>query len=248
MKLKDKVAIVTGAASGIGEATARLFAQEGAKVVVADVSEVGIKRVAKEIMDEGGESLAVKVDVSQRQEVENMVAEAIKQFGQIDILINNAGIFRDAMSWKMSDEQWDLVVKVNLTGTFLCSRSVIPHMRAQNQGKIVNTSSISALGNPGQANYSASKAGIIALTKTLALELARGNINVNCVAPGSINTPMTKDMPQDILQKMVEEKVPLRRMGDPRDVAKLHLFLASEDSSYITGQVIFIDGGISVGA
>ncbi len=248
MKLKDKVAIVTGAASGIGEATAKLFAQEGAKVVVADVSEAGIKRVAKEIMDEGRESLAVKVDVSQRQEVENMVAEAIKQFGRIDILINNAGIFRDAMSWKMSDEQWDLVVKVNLTGTFLCSRAVIPYMRAQNQGKIVNTSSISALGNPGQANYSASKAGIIALTKTLALELARGNINVNCVAPGSINTPMTKDMPQDILQKMVEEKVPLRRMGDPGDVAKLHLFLASEDSNYITGQVVFIDGGISVGA
>lgn len=248
MKLKDRVAIVTGAGGGIGEATAKLFAQEGAKVVVADVIEEGIKRVAKEIRDEGGESLAIKADVSQRQQVEDMVAETIKHFGQIDILINNAGIIRDAMSWKMSDEQWDLVVKVNMTGTFLCSRAVIPYMRAQNQGKIVNTSSISALGNAGQANYSASKAGIIALTKTLALELARANVNVNCVAPGSINTPMTKGMPQDVLQRMVEEKVPLRRMGDPRDVAKLHLFLASDDSSYITGQVVFIDGGISVGA
>lgn len=247
MKLKGKVAIITGGGSGIGEATAKLFAQEGAKVVAADVNGEAAERVAEEIKKEGGEVLAVKVDVSRRQEAENMVAETLSRFGQIDILINNAGLFRDAMSWKMEDEQWNLVIDVNLKGTFLCSRAVIPHMRARNQGKIINTSSISVLGNPGQANYSAAKAGIIALTRTLALELARAGINVNCVAPGSIDTPILKGMPQDIVQRTVEEKVPLRRMGSPEEVAKLHLFLASEDSNYITGQVIFIDGGSSVG-
>jgi 3-oxoacyl-[acyl-carrier protein] reductase len=247
MKLVDKVAIITGGGSGIGAATARLFAQEGAKVVVADVDEERIHRVAEEVRKGGGEALAHRADVTSREAVEGMVARTLDRFGRVDILINNAGLFRDAMSWKMGDEEWDLVLEVNLKGTFLCCRAVIPTMRAQNYGKIVNTSSIGALGNPGQANYSAAKAGVIALTKTLALELAPARINVNCVAPGSIDTPLLKGMPQDLLQRMVQERVPLRRMGLPEEVAKLHLFLTSDDAAYITGQVIFIDGGVSVG-
>lgn len=247
MRLKDKVALVTGGGSGIGEATAKLFAQEGARVALVDINAEGVERVAKAIIAEGGQALAIKADVAQRNEVEDAVAKVLNRFGQVDILINNAGIFRDAMSWKMDDRQWDQVISVCLKGTFICSQIVIPHMRLHNYGKIVNTASIAALGNPGQANYSAAKGGIISLTKTLALELARSNINVNCVAPGSIDTPIIKDMPQDILQRVVEDKVPFRRMGTPAEVAKLHLFLASEDSSYITGQIIFIDGGISVG-
>lgn len=247
MKLAGKTAIITGSGSGIGRATAGIFFQEGARVVLADVDELSNARTADEIRKGGGEGLAVKVDITRPEEVHAMVDQALDRFGQIDILINNAGVFRDAVSWKMTDNQWSEVLEVNLTGTFLCCRAVIPAMRARNQGKIVNTSSISALGNPGQANYSAAKAGIMALTKTLALELARSGINVNCVAPGSIDTPMLKGMPKDIVDRMVHERVPLRRMGHPEEVARLHLFLASDDSGYITGQVIFIDGGVSVG-
>lgn len=247
MKLEGKVAIVTGAGSGIGEATAKLFAQEGARVVVLDVNAEGIDRVTKAIGAAGGLALGAKVDVSQSQEVSDMMAKVISEFGRVDILINNAGIFRDAMSWKMTDEQWDQTVDVCLKGSFLCCRAVIPHMRAQSYGKIVNTASIAVLGTPGQANYSAAKAGVVAMTKVLALELGRAGVNVNCVAPGSINTPILQAMPQEILQKGIQEKTPLRRIGQPEEVAKLHLFLVSEDSSYITGQLIFIDGGISVG-
>ncbi len=247
MKLPGKIAIVTGSGSGIGRATAKLFAQEGARLVLVDLDEPSVATTADEIKQTGGEALAIKVDVTQPEQVSAMVDEVLGRFGQIDILVNNAGIIRDAMSWRMTDTDWSRVLEVNLTGSFLCCRAAIPSMRSRNYGKIINTSSISALGNPGQVNYSAAKAGIMALTKTLSLELARSGINVNCVAPGSIDTPMVKSMPQHIIDRMVEEKVPLRRMGHPDEVAKLHLFLASDDSSYITGQVIFIDGGVSVG-
>lgn len=247
MKLKERVAIVTGGGSGIGAATCKLFALEGAKVVLADTNLENATKVAGEIQAFGGQALPVRVDVTQSQDISTMVNQTMEHFGRVDVLINNAGVFRDAMSWKMSDQDWDLVQDVNLKGVFLCCRAVIPLMRAQNYGKIVNTSSIGALGNPGQANYSAAKAGVIALTKTLALELARANVNVNCVAPGSIDTPILMDMPQEALERIVHEKVPLRRIGRPEEVAKLHLFLASDDASYITGQVIFIDGGASVG-
>lgn len=247
MKLDGKAAIVTGAGSGIGRATAMLFAREGASVAVADVNYSSATGVAEEILNGGGQAHAVRVDVTHPQQVSDMLEETLKHFGRADILINNAGVFRDAMSWKMTEQDWDLVLDVNLRGCFLCCRAVIPILRAQGYGKIVNTSSIGALGNPGQANYSAAKAGVMALTRTLALELARSGINVNCVAPGSIDTPILRGMPQEMVQNMVQNKVPLRRMGLPEEVAKLHLFLASDDSAYITGQVIFIDGGVSVG-
>lgn len=247
MKLENRTAIITGAGSGIGRATALLFAQEGARVVVVDVAADAAASVAEEINAREGRAVGIRADVSKADEVQAMVEQSLTHFGRIDILINNAGVIRDNMSWKMSDQDWDKVLDVNLKGTFLCSRAVIPPMRAQGYGKIVNTSSIGALGNAGQANYSAAKAGVMALTKTLSLELARSGVNVNCVAPGSIDTPILKGMPPGMVEKKVLERVPLRRIGLPEDVAKLHLFLASDDSSYITGQVIFIDGGVSVG-
>lgn len=247
MRLRDKVAIVTGASGGIGQATAVRFANEGAKLVLADVNLQGLEAVARAIREMGGTVAFTKVDVSNPIDVEAMVKLALDQFGRIDILINNAGIIRDKFSWKMTDEQWDLVLDVNLKGTFLCCRAVIPTMRAQNYGKIVNTSSISALGNRGQANYTAAKAGVSALTRTLALELASNNINVNCVAPGAIDTPMVRSMPPEKLATWTEHRIPLGRMGKPSDVASLHVFLASDEADYITGQTIFVDGGISVG-
>ncbi|MCL5045835.1 MAG: SDR family oxidoreductase [Actinobacteria bacterium] len=247
MRLRDKVAIITGAGSGIGEATAMRFVGEGAKLVLADVNVAGLERVAEAVRERGGTVIFLRVDVSNAADVEAMVKTAVDQLGRIDILINNAGVIRDKLSWKMTEEQWDAVIDVNLKGTFLCCRAVTPTMQAQNYGKIVNTSSISSLGNPGQANYSAAKAGISALTRTLALELARNNINVNCVAPGSIDTPMIRSMPPEVLNSWIENSIPLRRMGQPSAVANVHLFLASSEADYITGQTIFVDGGISVG-
>lgn len=246
MKLTGKIAIITGAAGGIGAATARLLAQEGARLCISDMDDVHLAKVAEEIQGTGADIIYTKTNVANAESVQAMVDATINKFGRIDILINNAGIIRDTMSWKMTDEQWDLVIDVNLKGTFNCCRAVLPIMRNQNSGKIVNTSSISARGNPGQANYSAAKAGIIALTQTLALEAAKNGININCIAPGFVDTQMTRSMPAGVFQRALE-KVPLRRMGQPEEVAKLHLFLVSDDSSFITGQTIYIDGGISVG-
>jgi len=247
MRLKDKIAIITGAGGGIGKATAERFAREGAKLVIADVNLQALEGVATSIHGMGGTVAFAKVDVTSPAEVEAMTRLALDQFGRIDILINNAGIIRDKFSWNMTDEQWNLVIDVNLKGTFLCCRAVIPSMRAQSYGKIVNTSSISSLGNPGQANYAAAKAGVSALTRTLALEVARYNINVNCVAPGAIDTPMIRSMPPEILNTWLEQKIPLKRLGNPSAVASLHTFLVSDEADYITGQTIFVDGGISVG-
>jgi 3-oxoacyl-[acyl-carrier protein] reductase len=246
MRLENKIALITGAGSGIGEATAKLFAAEGAKIVVADINMDNAGNVAKVIQDSGGDAFAVKVDVSSKTDIDNMINEAKTKYGSIDILVNNAGINKDAFAVKMKEEQWDAVIDINLKGTFLCSQAVQAVMAEGGGGKIINTSSIGALGNMGQANYAASKAGIIGLTKTLALEFARDKITVNCVAPGATKTPMTKGIPPEIAEKLAK-KIPLRRFAEPGEIASVHLFLASNDSSYITGQVIFVDGGISVG-
>jgi 3-oxoacyl-(acyl-carrier-protein) reductase len=246
MKLKDKVAVITGAGSGIGEATALRFAQEGAKVVIVDVNMESANSVLEKIKEFNGEGLVLKADISNKDDVDAMIHNTVDHFGRLDILVNNAGINRDAFAKKMSEEDWDLVIKINLKGTFLCCQAAINAMGKQGSGRIINTSSIGSLGNMGQANYSASKSGVIGLTKTLALECARAKITVNCVAPGATLTPMTMKMPEDIMN-MITEKIPLKRWGEPNEIANLHAFLASDEASYITGQIIFVDGGISVG-
>ncbi len=246
MPLAGRVAVITGAGSGIGEATARRFASEGAIVVVNDVDVERARRVVSEIQKDGGSGLAVAADVTKRDEVETMVTRVVTEFKRLDILINNAGINRDAMSHKMSEEQWDQVLAVNLKGTFLCAQAALVRMRERNWGRLINTASIGALGNIGQANYSASKAGVIGLTRTLALEYAKHGITVNCIAPGAVMTPMLQGVPDDVKGKIVA-RIPMGRIADPAEIAGIHAFLASEEAGYITGQIIFVDGGMSVG-
>ncbi|MGE3270053.1 MAG: SDR family oxidoreductase [Chloroflexota bacterium] len=241
------MAIVTGAGSGIGAATARRLASEGAQLALIDLSADGLAATARMIAEAGGaEPLSLTGDVSDQASVAGMVAQAVERFGRIDILINNAGINRDAMAHRMTEAQWDAVLDTNLKSAFLCAQAVMPTMRAQEDGRIVNTASISALGNIGQANYSASKAGLIGLTRTLALEWSRYKIRVNCVAPGGTRTPMVTSIPTDIMERIVQT-IPLKRMAEPEEIAAVHAFLVSDDASYITGQTIYVDGGSSIG-
>ncbi|MGB3715420.1 MAG: 3-oxoacyl-ACP reductase FabG [Candidatus Promineifilaceae bacterium] len=258
MNLEGKVALITGGGNGIGRATAIRFAQEGAKIVISDMDENGLESTGHELAkinaDTDGAFATVVGNVSSREDVEKMVDAATGRYGRLDILINNAGINRDALMVRvkegetrlMSDEKWDQVLDVNLKGTWLCCQIAALPMMQQNYGRIVNTSSIGALGNIGQANYAASKAGVIGLTKTLALEWARFGIAVNCVAPGATKTQMTAGIPDKILQSILT-KIPARRLAEPEEIAAVHLFLASSEASYITGQVLFADGGASVG-
>ena len=246
MRLKDKVALITGGGSGIGAAVAKRFAQEGALVAVADVVPQGGQEVVNEIAAGGGKAIFTQADVRKADEVSGMVDRVVKEFGCLDILINNAGVTRDNLCARMSEEEWDFVVAVNLKGTFLCAQAAYRPMRKQKYGRIVNTSSVVSRGNMGQVNYSASKAGVIGLTRTLALEYARSHITVNCIAPGFIDTPMAAAL-DDKVKALALEHIPLSRMGQPEEVANLHLFLASEEAAYITGQVIFLDGGASIG-
>lgn len=254
MKLKDKVAWITGAGNGIGKATALLFAREGAKVVVTDIDEEAVQRIYDEIKLNGGEALAIPGSVTNPDDVKHMADGAVFAYKRLDILVNNAGINRDGLVVRKKDgeltlmgpEKWDPVIEVNLKGTFLCAQAAAVAMIDQKFGRIVNTSSIGALGNVGQANYAASKAGVIGLTRSLALEWARFNINVNCVAPGGTQTQMMDGIPEKIMQGLLG-RIPMRRLGEPEEIAAAHLFLVSDDSAYITGQVLFVDGGISVG-
>ncbi len=257
MRLKDKVAIVTGGASGIGRATVLKLANHGAKVAVVDVTNQmeSANKVIEEVKSAGGVAMFAPANVASRAEVEAMVESVLKQFGRLDILVANAGITRDAFTIrktkegevkKMSDEQWDVVLNVNLKGTWLCCQAAALPMMEQKYGKMSLTASFGIRGNVGQANYAASKAGIIGLTRTLALEFARFNINVNCVAPGATKTPMTATIPEDIAKRL-SDKIPLKRFAEPEEIANVHLFLVSDESSYITGQCIFVDGGDTLG-
>ena len=245
-RLEGKVALITGAGSGIGAGTALRFAEEGALVAVNDMNEATGQAVVEEIRQAGGQARFYGGSVADWPTVEGFVEAVVRDFGRLDILINNAGILRDAMSSRMSEEQWDAVIDTHLKGSWLCSKAALVHMKAQSSGAIVCTSSTSSLGNIGQVNYASAKAGIWGLTKTLALEYARYGIRVNAVAPGFITTAMTAQIPEQLRNQAIEH-IPLKRVGTPTDVANLHLFLASDDSSYITGQVIFVDGGVTVG-
>lgn len=246
MRLKGKVAIITGAGSGIGRETAFLFASEGAKVVVADVLEKSGKETTAEINKTGAESFFFKVDVSDNNQAKQLVAKTLEKYGRVDILINNAGIARDALLTKMTQEQWSQVIDVNLKGTFNCTQAVAEVMIPQKQGIIINTSSVVGLyGNIGQANYAAAKAGIIGITKALAKELGKKGIRVNAVAPGFILSPMTEKVPEKILQGM-KDKTPLARLGETKDVAYAYLFLASDEASFVNGAVLCVDGGLTI--
>ncbi|CAG0983097.1 MAG: 2,5-dichloro-2,5-cyclohexadiene-1,4-diol dehydrogenase [Candidatus Methanoperedens nitroreducens] len=245
MRLENKVVIITGAGSGIGKETALLFAKEGAKVVVADVNEKGGEETVAEIK-RNGDGFFFKLDVSNREQSKQMAKTVLEKYGKIDVLINNAGIVQDAFVSKMTEQQWDKVIDINLKGVFNCIQAVVDIMMNQGSGVIINTSSIVGLnGNVGQVNYSATKAGLIGMTKTLAKELGKKGIRVNAVAPGFIATPMTAAVPEKILE-MMKEKTPLRRLGKPEDIANAYLYLASDESNFVNGAVLSVDGGLII--
>ncbi len=248
-RLTGRVALVTGAGRGIGAATAKRLAADGAHVTLADLDIEGCQRVVEEIKSAGSEAVAVRCDVSKNEDAENAVDTAVKTFGQLDILVNNAGILRDNLIFKMSEDDWDLVMGVHLKGAFLCTRAAQKHMVERKYGRIVNLSSTSALGNRGQVNYSAAKAGMQGFTRTLAIELGPFGITANAVAPGFIDTDMTRATAQRLgatpeqFQEAVKGSIPLRRVGQPSEVASVIAFLASDDASYVSGQTIYIAGG-----
>lgn len=247
-KLNGKVALVTGGANGIGLETVRLFLENGASVVMADFNAEAGNAACEKLCAAGYQDAVtfIQVDVSSAESVASMVVSVIEQFGQIDILINNAGITQDSMLSKMSIEQWQRVVDVNLNGVFYCTKFVAPHMVQKGQGKIINTSSIVGVhGNIGQTNYAATKAGVIGMTKTWAKELGFKGINVNAVAPGYVETGMVASVPEKVLALMVE-KVPLRRLGKPSDIAQAYLYLASDDANYVNGTVLEVNGGLVI--
>jgi 3-oxoacyl-[acyl-carrier protein] reductase len=246
MRLENKIAIITGAASGIGKDTALLFAKEGAKVVIADVDEKGGRDTVAEIENAGGNGLFYKTDVSDREQLGQMVQVALDEYGRIDVLINNAGICQDSFISKMTEEQWDRVIDIDLKGVFNCIQAVVGVMLEQGNGVIVNTSSIVGLnGNIGQVNYASAKAGLIGMTKSLAKELGKKGIRVNAVAPGFVSTPMIATVPEKIIEKMIE-KTPLRRLGQSKDVAYAYLYLASDEASFINGATLRVDGGLVI--
>ncbi len=244
MRLKGQVAIVTGAAQGIGQAIAATLSQEGARLVVSDIQEEASIAAAKQLTATGQEAIAVAVNVADDASVKAMVEKVLSSWEKIDILVNNAGITRDALLIRMKEADWDAVLDINLKGVFHCTKAVLPTMTKQRSGKIVNIASIvGVMGNAGQANYVASKAAVIGLTKTTAREYASRGITVNAVAPGFIETAMTAALSQDVRQRLMEQ-IPLGRLGMPQDVANAVLFLVSEQAGYMTGQVLHVNGGM----
>ncbi len=244
MRLANKVAIITGAGRGIGKVTAVRFADEGASLIIADVDETLGRTIADELKEKGAKAIYCKVNVADFSQAEQMAKKANDEFGTIDILINNAGITRDATLLKMTVEQFEQVIDVNLKGVFNCTKAVAPYMVEHNYGRIINTSSVVGLyGNFGQTNYVATKAGVIGMTKVWARELGRKGITVNAVAPGFIATEMISTVPEKVLAS-IKERTPLQRLGEPSDIANAYLFLASDEAAFITGTVLSVDGGI----
>lgn len=246
-KLNNQVAVITGGADGIGKAAVKRFSAEGAKVIIWDMNEAkGMETAAAAFTSEGAEVSFMKVNTADFSVVEAATNEVIKTFGKIDILINNAGITRDSTLKKMTTEQWQSVIDVNLTGVFNCTKCVAAFMTEKNYGRIINTSSVVALyGNFGQTNYVATKAALIGMTKTLAKELGRKGITVNAVAPGFIATEMVEKMPENILAGM-RDKTPVGRLGKPEEIAAAYLFLASPESGFINGTILSVDGGVTI--
>ncbi len=248
-RLDGRVAFVTGAGRGIGAATALRMAEEGARIVLADIDAEGCKQVAAELDQLGSEGLVVPCNVADGAMVQAAMEQAVDRFGRLDILVNNAGVLRDNLLFKMSEEDWDTVMNVHLKGAFLCSRAAQTYMVKQNYGRIVSLSSTSALGNRGQTNYSTAKAGLQGLTRTLAIELGKFGITANAVAPGFIDTEMTRTTSRRMgfdPQQRIEEAskiIPVGRVGQPRDVANVICFLASDEAGFVSGQVIYVAGG-----
>jgi len=244
MNLQGKTALVTGAGQGIGKTIALELARHGADIIIADINEAALNEVIREIEGLGRQALPLKVNVTSLAECDEMIKKAQEKFGRIDILVNNAGITRDTVLLRMKEEQWDQVISVNLKGTFNCTKAAIRSMFKNKYGRIINISSVTgAMGNPGQANYSASKAAVMGFTKAVAREYAHCGITVNAVAPGFIRTAMTDAIPEKEREAMIN-MIPAKQLGTPEDVANLVCFLASDIAGYITGQVIHINGGL----
>lgn len=247
MRLEDKVAIVTGAAQGIGKKTAEVFAREGAKVVVADFDVEAGKEAAEEISAEYGEAIFIEVDVSDTEMAKNLIDQTVEEYGKLDILVNNAGITADGFLVKMDEEQWDRVIDINLKGVFNCGKYAAEQMMDQGEGVILNASSVVGLyGNVGQTNYAASKFGVIGLTKTWAKELAPKGVRVNAVCPGYTNTAMMETVPEKVLDNL-RDKTPLKRLGEVEDIANAYLYLASDEAAFVNGNVLAVDGGLVIG-
>lgn len=245
-RAQDKVVIITGGASGIGRVAALRFSAEGATVIIWDVNEEKGEATRAELTAQGSRAAFAIVNTTQPEQVQAAAQAAHEQFGRIDVLINNAGITRDATLRKMTLQQWQQVLDVNLTGVFVCSQAVAPYMEQQQSGRIINTSSVVGLyGNFGQANYAATKAGLIGLTKTLARELGKYNITVNAVAPGFIATDMIETIPEKVIE-MLKGRTPLRRLGTPEDIAAAYLFLASDEAGFVSGTVLSVDGAVTI--
>lgn len=244
MKLEGKVALITGGAQGIGRAIALILARQGARVVISDVNLEKAQETCREIESAGGQALAIEGNVADAKAAENMVERAVEKFGALDILVNNAGITRDGVLLRMKEEDWDSVMAVNLKGAFQCTRAALRFFLKRKAGKIVNIASVTGeMGNAGQSNYAASKAGLIGFTKSVAREYASRNIQVNAVAPGFIDTAMTQAIPQRDRDSLIKQ-IPMERLGTPEDVAEAVLFLASSAADYITGQVLNVNGGM----
>ena len=246
LPLQDRVSIITGSGRGLGAATALRLAQAGSQIVINDLDRENALKLGSKIENLGRKVWISCHDVSDYQSAHDLVSEAKQHFGRIDILVNNAGITRDSMLHKLTEEKWDEVIRVNLKGTFNMGQACAKVMMEQKSGKIINLSSIASRGNIGQTNYSASKAGVIGLTSTWALELARYNINVNAIAPGFIDSVLTQQIPLEVKDKFIQ-RIPLKRIGQPEDIANLVYFLVSDEASYMTGQTLHCDGGLSAG-
>jgi 3-oxoacyl-[acyl-carrier protein] reductase len=246
MRLKGKVSIITGGGQGIGRATAVKFANEGARVAVCDINVSAAEETAKLITDAGGEAVSFRIDVTDKKSIAAMVEGVMRQWGRIDTLVNNAGIVQDAQFKKMTDEQFDRVIDVNLKGVYNCTRAVVDIMLEQNSGCILNASSIVGIyGNFGQTNYAATKFGVIGMVKTWARELGKKGIRANAICPGFIHTPILASMPDKII-KLMEDRVPLGRLGQPEEIANAYAWLASDEASYINGAVIEVSGGATI--